>query len=551
MRAELQSELRDHENACTQTLSLISDSIDSSHQAQSELETEINSCFEHLISVLQSRKACLIKNSRDLHQSRATLLQQNKEDIREILQRVNVSTTTYSPSTTDFEIGLRLQDTRALINELVHREKYTTSLIDANATISELCSTHLEQEINNFGSIRSAVPRAITQEPRTTPSSSTNNTACSFDEMGLSDNVLRGIYAWGFETPSLPQRNTITGMMSGRDILTQAQPGTGKTAAFVIPCLQTLDVRSNKCQVLVLVPSHELALQVHRIIIGLGAYLPGLKCMTCIGATSVRENMKMMDDCHIVVGTPGRVCDMINRKALQTNYVKLFILDEGDILLSRSFKDQIYTVFTSLPTDVQVGLFSSGMPKECLSLTERFMREPIRFLLEKSEVIPSNIKQFHIEHDNENQKFSTLCDLYEVVNISQSVIFCNTKRKVDWLVSSLGEANLIATGIHGDMAIQERNEAVASFRSGATRVLVTTDQILVGIDVAQVSVVLNYDLPNCLESYVRRVGRCGRFGRKGVAITLISLAADMTLFHELEEEFGTIPPMPANIEDFI
>lgn len=220
-------------------------------------------------------------------------------------------------------------------------------------------------------------------------------------------------------------------------MIAQAQSGTGKTATFSIAILQQIDTTDSSCQALILAPTRELAQQIQKVLLALGDYLD-VKCHACIGGTNVRDDMRRLEQgVHVVVGTPGRVYDMITRGALSTHAIKIFVLDEADEMLSRGFKDQIYDVFRTLNEAVQVILLSATMPVEVLDVTNRFMRNPIRILVKKEELTLEGIRQFYIRIDKEEWKFETLCDLYETLTITQAVIFCNTRRKVDWLTENM------------------------------------------------------------------------------------------------------------------
>ncbi|KAF9112418.1 translation initiation factor eIF4A [Mortierella sp. AM989] len=373
----------------------------------------------------------------------------------------------------------------------------------------------------------------------------------NFDNMNLSPELLRGIYAYGFERPSTIQQRAILPVIKGHDVIAQAQSGTGKTATFSISALQKLDTSNNQCQALILAPTRELAQQIQKVVIALGDFMKVL-CHACIGGTNVREDMKILQDgVHVVVGTPGRVFDMINRGALKTDSMKMFILDEADEMLSRGFKDQIYDVFQRLPPSTQVVLLSATMPTEVMEVTTKFMREPIRILVKKDELTLEGIKQFYVAVEKEEWKLDTLCDLYETVTITQAVIFCNTRRKVDWLTEKLTAREFTVSAMHGDMEQGQREVIMKEFRSGSSRVLIATDLLARGIDVQQVSLVINYDLPSNKENYIHRIGRGGRFGRKGVAINFVT-ADDTRMLREIEQFYSTqILEMPMNVADLI
>jgi len=373
----------------------------------------------------------------------------------------------------------------------------------------------------------------------------------NFDNMNLREDLLRGVYAYGFERPSAIQQRAIIPMVKGRDLIAQAQSGTGKTATFSIGILQQLDYSLTQCQALILAPTRELAQQIQKVVLALGDYL-GARCHACIGGTRVRDDItKLQNGVHVVVGTPGRVYDMLCRRVLEPKYIKVFVLDEADEMLSRGFKDQIYDIFQALPSKTQVGLFSATMPPDALDITNRFMNAPVRILVKKDELTLEGIKQFYVSVDREDWKLDTLCDLYDTLNITQAVIFCNTRRKVDWLTDKMRSREFTVSSTHGDIGQKERDVILNEFRTGSSRVLITTDLLARGIDVQQVSLVINYDLPRNLENYIHRIGRSGRFGRKGVAINFIT-HEDTRALRELEQFYNThIEEMPAHIADLI
>lgn len=259
----------------------------------------------------------------------------------------------------------------------------------------------------------------------------------SFEDMNLNNDLLRGVFAHGFERPSAIQQRAIAPCIKGHDVIAQAQSGTGKTATFSIAVLQRIDTSKPDCQALILAPTRELAQQIQKVVIALGDHLK-VKCHACVGGTNVGNDLsKLEEGVHVVVGTPGRVFDMLSRSALKPELIKMFVLDEADEMLSRGFKDQIYDVFKLLPSDTQVILLSATMPAEVLEVTKRFMREPVNILVRKEELTLEGIKQFYISIQKEEWKFDTLCDLYETLTITQAVIFCNTRRKVDWLARQM------------------------------------------------------------------------------------------------------------------
>eukprot|EP00941_MAST-03F_sp_MAST-3F-sp1_P000181 g181.t1 len=384
-----------------------------------------------------------------------------------------------------------------------------------------------------------------------TVESNWNKICETFDDMELREELLRGIYAYGFEKPSAIQQRGILPILEGNDTIAQAQSGTGKTATFSISILQKVDLEQNCCQALVLAPTRELAQQIQKVMVALGDYMK-CKVHACVGGTAVREDIRILNSgVHIVVGTPGRVYDMINRGALKIDECGIFCLDEADEMLSRGFKDQIYDIFKYLPEKVQVALFSATMPSEVLDVTNKFMREPVRILVKRDELTLDGIKQFYIAIEREEWKLDTLCDLYETLTITQAIIYCNTRRKVDWLTEKMQSRDFTVSCMHGDMDQKERELILREFRSGSSRVLITTDLLARGIDVQQVSLVINYDLPSNRENYIHRIGRSGRFGRKGVAINFLA-TGDVRYLRDIEQFYNTqIDEMPLNVADLI
>jgi len=374
----------------------------------------------------------------------------------------------------------------------------------------------------------------------------------TFDDMNLKPKLLRGIYGYGFEKPSSIQQRAIVPCIKQHDVIAQAQSGTGKTATFAISLLQAVNENVAATQALVLAPTRELAQQIIKVVMALGDYMD-VTTHACIGGTNVRQEIQklQMDRPQVIVGTPGRVYDMINRKAIDATTINMFILDEADEMLSRGFKDQIYDIFRELSGNIQVVLLSATMPEEVLDVTKRFMRDPITILVKKEELTLEGIRQFYVSVDQENWKLETLCELYETLTITQCVIFVNTRRKVDYLTQELRNRDFIVSCMHGDMEQKERSVIMSEFRSGSSRVLITTDLLARGIDVQQVSLVINFDLPNQRETYIHRIGRSGRFGRKGVAINFVT-QEDSRVLRDIEQYYQTrIEELPDYVADLL
>lgn len=373
----------------------------------------------------------------------------------------------------------------------------------------------------------------------------------TFDALGLKEDLLRGIYGYGFERPSAIQQRAIVPILRGRDVIAQAQSGTGKTATFSIGVLQRVDIGMRETQALVLAPTRELAQQTQTVVLALGDYM-NVQAHACIGGTKVGEDVKKLDyGQHVVVGTPGRVFDMIRRRNLRTENIKMLVLDEADEMLSRGFKEQIYDIYRYLPPKTQIVIVSATLPQEVLDITSKFMVDPVQVLVKRDELTLEGIKQFFVDVEREEWKFDTLCDLYDTITIAQSVIFCNTKRKVDWLTDKMRQANFTVSSMHGEMPQKERETIMQEFRRGVSRVLITTDVWARGIDVQQVSVVFNYDLPFNRENYLHRIGRSGRFGRKGIAINFVT-KEDVHVLRDIEQYYATqIDEMPVNVADLV
>mmetsp|Transcript_3719 Transcript_3719/g.6111 ORF Transcript_3719/g.6111 Transcript_3719/m.6111 type:complete len:417 (-) Transcript_3719:485-1735(-) len=415
----------------------------------------------------------------------------------------------------------------------------------SNEEEKQYCSEHPPVDASNGGN---ATPRGITDAD---VGSDWDEAIESFDKMGLPEELLRGIYSYGFEKPSAIQQRAIKPVMMGRDLIAQAQSGTGKTGTFAIGTLAAIDPNLRQCQSLILAPNRELAKQIKDVVAALSEYM-GIKVHACIGGTAVRESIRTLQGgVHVVIGTPGRVDDMINRRVLRLDHLRQFFLDEADEMLSVGFKDQIYNIFKYLPESVQVCLFSATMPLDVLEVTEQFMRDPVRILVKKDELTLEGIKQFYIAVEREEWKLDTLCDLYGTLTIAQAIIYCNVRRKVDWLQEQMEMRDFTVSCLHGDMDQKERDLIMKEFRSGSSRVLITTDLLARGIDVQQVSLVMNFDLPTNRENYIHRIGRSGRFGRKGVAINFVT-DGDVRYLRDIEGFYQTeIKEMPMDIADLI
>jgi len=377
-----------------------------------------------------------------------------------------------------------------------------------------------------------------------------------FDDMDLKDELLRGIYSYGFEKPSKIQQRAIMPITTSSppaDTIGQAQSGTGKTGAFAVSMLQRIDGEKKELQGLILAPTRELAQQITTVVAALSQYM-GIKVHACVGGTSVKADAAILGEgVHIVVGTPGRIHHLLNEGIIDNKAIKMLVIDEADEMLKQGFKEQVYEIFKLLPPpeQMQVCLFSATMPDEVLDITEKFMQDPIRILVKKEELTLQGIKQFCINVVKEEWKFDTLCDLYKTLTITQCVIFCNFRKKVEWLAKEMTKKEFTVSFIHADMTPDQREHIMREFRTGSSRVLITTDLLARGIDVHHVSIVINYDMPKQKENYLHRIGRSGRQGRKGVAITFCT-KEDQYAMRDLEKFYQTkIDEMPENVADLI
>ena len=351
-----------------------------------------------------------------------------------------------------------------------------------------------------------------------------NENINNWEDLNLKEELLRGIFTYGFETPSEIQKKAIMPIINGRDLIAQAQSGSGKTGTFSIGMLQSIDVSVKSTQALIIAPTHELAKQITSVVSSLGSFMDGLVMKTLIGGTSIQDDTKSIRENppHVIIGCAGRIYDMIHRKYLNVNSVKLFILDEADEMLSKGFKDQIYNIFQYFNEDIQVALFSATIPDDMLIITSKFMRNPIQISVKREELSLSCIKQYFVAVYNDHAKYDTLKRLYSMLSVNQSIIYCNSVRRVIDLHNAMTEEGFSVCVIHSSMDKSERDRMFSLFRNGKYRVLISSNVTARGIDVQQVSTVINFDIPKCVHNYLHRIGRSGRWGRKGLAINFIT-----------------------------
>ncbi|KAH8739283.1 eukaryotic initiation factor 4A-3 [Cryptosporidium ryanae] len=374
----------------------------------------------------------------------------------------------------------------------------------------------------------------------------------TFEDMGLKENLLRGIYSYGFEFPSEIQKRAIVPVIQGRDIVIQSQSGTGKTCIFSVGALEVCSrIKERVPTVLILSPTRELAEQSEKVCTSIGDYLD-IKSHSCVGGKKLKDDIKALQGgVMIISGTPGRVNQMIEQGHLKTNKIKILIIDEADEMFDYGFKAQIYDIYKYLPSKIQTVLVSATLPEEIIEMANRFMQNPLQILIPREEVSLDKIKQFYVQVEEEKWKFETLCDLYDSLAITQSIIFCNTRTKVEWLSKRMSENHFTVSFVHGDLPQISREKVLREFREGKTRVLITTDLWGRGIDVQQVNLVVNYDIPTNKELYIHRIGRSGRFGRSGIAINLVTDEDEKML--SIIEDFYSIRilKLPVNIQNLL
>ncbi len=349
-----------------------------------------------------------------------------------------------------------------------------------------------------------------------------NEENLKFEELNVDEKILKAIGDMGFEEASPIQAKAIPVVLEGKDIVGQAQTGTGKTAAYGIPMLQSIDPKLKCVQAVVLCPTRELAIQVADEIRKLAKYMSSIKVLPVYGGQEiVRQIKSLKTGVQIVVGTPGRVMDHMRRKTVKFDKVKMVILDEADEMLDMGFREDMETILTQMPEERQTVMFSATMPKAIMDIARTFQNDAEVIKVVRKELTVENIEQYYFEVRSKN-KDEILSRLIDIYNPKLSVVFCNTKKQVDDLISELKGRGYFADGIHGDMKQAQRDRVMNDFRKGKTEILIATDVAARGIDVDDVDIVFNYDLPQDEEYYVHRIGRTGRAGRAGLAFSFVT-----------------------------
>lgn len=371
-----------------------------------------------------------------------------------------------------------------------------------------------------------------------------------WDELEIDENILRGIYGMGFEKPSIIQQKAIMPIIRKRDLIAQAQSGTGKTAAFSIGALSVVNVKESATQVLILSPTKELTMQTTSVVKRLGQMMDGLNVQALYGGVQIETTNQFYDKNmpHIICGCPGKVYDYIKRNKVITSSIKLIIMDEADELLSSGFDEQVYNIFQKLNTNVQVVLFSATLPTSVQTTIKKIMRNPVNICVNPEQLTLDGISQYYIAVDDDRQKYETLKNLYTSISMSQCIIYCNSVKRVSDLFDAMKDDEFPVSKMHSNMDKLERENAFLEFKSGKSRVLISSNVTARGIDIQQVSVVINFDIPNDVCTYLHRIGRSGRWGRKGISINLIT-RRDIVKMKEIETYYACdIKQMPINMD---
>lgn len=386
------------------------------------------------------------------------------------------------------------------------------------------------------------------QEPETSCNSTSSNLSVEerfppvekWDELPLREEILRGIYSYGLERPSPIQSKAILPVMMGHDVIAQAQSGTGKTATFTISALSRIDLSVKEEQVLIVAPTRELVQQIVHVVESIGCMMEGLLVKPVLGGGSIAEDMAYFKRHapQIIVGCPGRMLDLLKRRVIQTSGIKSFMMDEADELLSSDFRNQIQEIIGKLPHRVQIALFSATLPEPVKEVTKLFMNDAVEIYVKQEQLTLEGIKQYCVAIPHPNQKYDTLKDLYSSISVSQCIIYCNSINRVVDLYHRLTDDGFAVACIHSDMSKQERTIAFEDFRAGASRILISSDVTARGIDIQQVSIVINYEIPLDVSKYLHRIGRSGRFGRKGVAINFVT-PRDVNNLRYIEKYYAT------------
>jgi translation initiation factor 4A len=374
----------------------------------------------------------------------------------------------------------------------------------------------------------------------------------NWEDLDIHPNILRGIFSYGFEKPSTIQKKSIIPIMNGRDIIAQSQSGTGKSGSFIIGALSKINLNQNTTQVLIFAPTRELTTQIASVIQGISGMMNNLRICTLFGGSNIDANISILkNNPHIIIACPGRFYDLLQRGYVITKNINLVVLDEADEMFSFGFKDIMYEIFSLLNNDIQIALFSATLPESINYIVDKIMKNPIKIIVTADLLTLEGIKQYFIAVENDKQKFLVIKDLYSIVSVSQCIIYCNNINRVESLYSSMLEDGFPVCQIHGNLDKKTRECSLNDFKNGKFRVLISSGLTSRGIDIQQVSIVINFDVPKCKHSYLHHVGRVGRYGRKGIAINIIT-KYDIQKLKELEAFYNCqIDELPINFENYI
>lgn len=370
-----------------------------------------------------------------------------------------------------------------------------------------------------------------------------------WEALQLKMSILRGIHLCGFEKPSPIQDKAIPPIIEGRDVIAQAQSGTGKTGAFCISVLQRC-TEEERHQALILAPTRELAEQIHSVFVKLAKFTK-IRAHLLIGGTSIEhDSYEMSKNPQVMIGCPGRVIDFLSRGILSSN-LSMVVLDEADEMLSQGFLPQLKHIFQTVNSSAQVALFSATIPESVNEISAKIMNDPIKILVQSDMLTLEGISQYYVSFENDTDKMLALQDLFEGISVSQCIIYCNSVKRVMMLHSSMKDAGYPVCCIHSEMDKYERNESYKSFKDGKYRVLISSNITSRGIDIQQVSVVVNFDVPRCVHNYLHRIGRSGRWGRKGIGINFVT-KYDADMMRQIEGHYSTeIKELPKNYSSMI
>jgi len=372
----------------------------------------------------------------------------------------------------------------------------------------------------------------------------------SWDELDLEDELLRGIYSCGYENPSPIQSKAIQPIIDKKDLLAQAQSGTGKTATFSIGALASIDYSLKESQIIILSPVRELSNQTYTVVKSIGCMIKELEVGLFVGGNKIYQDIQYLKTTtpHVIIGTPGRINDLIEKKWIAIKKIRLIIVDEADEMLSNTFKEQFHKIVMSCNESVQIALFSASYSNDVKNLAMSFLRDPVSIIVKAENLTLDGIAQYYVALENDYHKFVTLKDLYGKISFSQCIIYCNSVSRVMNLYDSLKNEEYPVTYIHSQMTTVERKQIFHDFKSGKSRILISTNLTSRGIDIQQVNLVINFDISKCVHNYLHRIGRTGRWGRKGVAINFIT-PYDIHTVRAIETHYQcNILELPENIK---